>query len=225
MADKQTCPKSCPLKDNGCYAAGGFIRLHWDKLSKGKGGLDFKNLSEAILELPRGQYLRYADAGDLPGDGTRIDLQKVLELSESIQKAEVKGFTYTHYLSNQGIEWDSNYHTIRAVLSHPKGLTINISTENLRMADSYRGLGLPAVCTIQQPKVKDPLLYWKDNKVFVTPGNNRAIVCPAVYSDTQCIRCGGKIGPLCWQKNRDFIILFPAHGSGTKQVNEIVERI
>lgn len=44
-----TCPDNCSFKNNnGCYAYGGPLRIHWDKVSRGERGKVFK---EFIKEL------------------------------------------------------------------------------------------------------------------------------------------------------------------------------
>lgn len=48
-----TCPNACPFKRNGCYADGGPLRLHWDKVTSGERGLTFSQLLEELRGLPR----------------------------------------------------------------------------------------------------------------------------------------------------------------------------
>ena len=35
-SSKNTCPDSCQLKGNGCYAEVGRVNIHWQKVSNGK---------------------------------------------------------------------------------------------------------------------------------------------------------------------------------------------
>jgi len=46
-----TCPDVCPFKDGGCYANGGPLRLHWDKVSNGTRGISFSELLVKLREL------------------------------------------------------------------------------------------------------------------------------------------------------------------------------
>lgn len=46
-----TCPDTCPFKRNGCYADGGPLRIHWDKVSDGTRGISFRELLSKLREL------------------------------------------------------------------------------------------------------------------------------------------------------------------------------
>lgn len=70
---KSTCPASCPLKGNGCYAESGPLALHWNAVSKGGRGHDLDHFCHEIKRLPKGQLWRYGQAGDLPGDTCQVD--------------------------------------------------------------------------------------------------------------------------------------------------------
>ena len=50
-SSQDTCPDTCPFKGGGCYADGGPLRLHWDKVSSGVRGITFKALLAKLREL------------------------------------------------------------------------------------------------------------------------------------------------------------------------------
>lgn len=52
-SSSSTCPDSCPFKNNGCYAKGGPLRMHWMNVDSGKHGIEFSELLEALRGLPR----------------------------------------------------------------------------------------------------------------------------------------------------------------------------
>jgi len=68
----KSCPDSCPLKKNGCYADGGPLALHW----------------------PAGQLWRHNQAGDLPGLNESINPDALRMLVKA--NTGKRGFTYTH---------------------------------------------------------------------------------------------------------------------------------
>jgi hypothetical protein len=52
-SSSSTCPDTCPFKVSGCYAKGGPIRMHWDKVSSGQYGVEFSELVSTLREIPR----------------------------------------------------------------------------------------------------------------------------------------------------------------------------
>jgi hypothetical protein len=69
-AARESCPSSCPLLGNGCYAETGNIGFHWRKMI----GVPWAKFCLMVAEKlgPR-QLWRYGVAGDLPGFGGLID--------------------------------------------------------------------------------------------------------------------------------------------------------
>ena len=67
---RESCPSSCPLLGNGCYAETGNIGLHWRKMK----GVPWAKFCLMVAEKlgPR-QLWRFGVAGDLPGFGGLID--------------------------------------------------------------------------------------------------------------------------------------------------------
>ena len=66
---RESCPSSCPLLGNGCYAQTGNIGLHWRKMN----GVPWAKFCLMVAEkLGPHQLWRYAVAGDLPGFGGLI---------------------------------------------------------------------------------------------------------------------------------------------------------
>ena len=50
-SSKDTCPDSCPLKGNGCYAESGPIAIHWAQVTKGNRGLEWSEFLDSIRKL------------------------------------------------------------------------------------------------------------------------------------------------------------------------------
>ena len=87
MAPRSTCPVTCPMRPTAsggnaaCYAEQWPMSLHWTALDAGKRGDAAEATIDAVRQLPAGLPVRYATAGDLPGDGRTIDTALALALA------------------------------------------------------------------------------------------------------------------------------------------------
>lgn len=197
---KGTCPDSCPLKNNGCYANGGPLLRHWNAVDNGNRGFEWKDFILNVSALPKKWKFRYAQAGDLPGDNEKIDSKKLNELSTVVQKRELLAWTYTHKPLNK-----TNLNAIRKAIS--KGFVINVSADNLKEADSFKEKGVPVVVVL--PKDSPDTVY--------TPNGNKVVVCPAQRNEkSDCSNC-----LLCHKKDRSVIVGFRSHGNGRNKASEI----
>jgi hypothetical protein len=174
--------------------------LHWLKVSNGTRGINLDQLCETIESLPDGQLWRHNQAGDLPGINGAIDgasLQAIVDANKG-----KNGFTYTHKPDTR-----ENIKLVRS--ANNAGFTVNLSANSPAHADklSRHKLPLVTVLTIDSPKVS------------YTPKGKKIVVCPAINSDkVTCATCG-----LCAKQDRDYIIGFPAHGTGAKRASAVAE--
>lgn len=197
-ASRSTCPSNCALRGNGCYAEYGPTSIHWRRT--GEHGASLEQLCRELHPLPKGQLWRYAQAGDLPGDGQRIDAQGLEQLVAANRR--LRGFTYTHYDP-------ADPHNAAAIRqANAAGFTINLSANNPAEADRLAALGVGPVACIVPPDA---------TKAFKTPDGRHVSICPAsVRPDVTCSSCG-----ICAIAQRKAIIGFPAHGTGVKKVIRI----
>lgn len=197
---KSTCPGSCPLKENGCYANSGMTRFRWDEVAAK--GISWDKFCDEIRALPAGTLWRYAIAGDLPGEGEDIDVDELMALINA--NVGKNGFTFTHKPLNQ-----RNSVSIGIAISN--GFTINISAWDAADADAKLAADVaPVVCMIP----------WGTPALSETPGGVPVVACLAqVYDDKTCQNCG-----LCSKASRKFVIGFYPHGpgraNGGRNVNE-----
>ncbi len=141
----RTCPDSCTLKNAGCYAEFGFVRMHWQKM---KGALEWKAFLAWVAALPAGQLWRHNVAGDLPGDGDKLDVSRFWKLADVAHRT--RGFTFTHKPLDQS-RFEAN--RVRAVnllaRLYGRGLVVNLSADSLAEADAKSELGIgPVVVTV-----------------------------------------------------------------------------
>lgn len=184
---RSTCPSSCPLMGKGCYAENFPMVMAWDKLTTG--GISYADLLDEISKLKRGTLWRHNDAGDLIGSGNRIDFTALVALVEANQGR--RGFTYTHW------DWRENREVIK--WSNLLGFTINVSTESQADAKAAYAHGLPVAL------VADQVGAVEDREGI------RYVVCPAQTKGWTCKDCG-----LCYQADREYVIVFRPHGAKRK---------
>jgi hypothetical protein len=198
---EETCPTSCPLKRNGCYADAGPLALFWRKVTEKRAGLAWSDAMGKIAALPKGTLWRHNQAGDLPGNGDAIDKAALLELIAANRGK--RGFTYTHKPALPGSE--NAYLVAMANLS---GFTVNLSADNLAEADKLADLAIGPVVVV---------LPAEQTRATVTPKGRKVAICPATVSDNvTCADCG-----LCALVNRKAIIGFPAHGASKRKASSV----
>jgi hypothetical protein len=73
IVERASCWPGCALYENGCYAETGALAMHWDRVSRGFAGGSWSEFCSKVAALRPGRLWRYAQAGDLPGYGPRID--------------------------------------------------------------------------------------------------------------------------------------------------------
>jgi hypothetical protein len=194
-----SCPPSCPFSGGGCYAKSGKLAMHWKKVSAGARGGSLEEITSFIGSLPSGQLWRHNQAGDLPGEGEKIDVKSLAKIIRA-NKGK-RGFTYTHKYGSKRNRW-----IIRE--SNDQGFTVNLSANSPSHADELADTGAgPVVCVLDQATTKNT----------TTPAGRKIVVCPAtVRNDITCESCG-----LCARGNRSVIIGFPAHGTAKRKASAI----
>jgi hypothetical protein len=197
-SSKTSCPPSCPLLENGCYASAGFhTNMHWNKVTEGARGTAIEGLCDSIAKLPEGQLWRHNVAGDLQGTEDHINGPSLYKLATA--NIGKRGFTYTHYPLATG----DNETYIRG--ANQLGFTINVSTNTVREAIATQAsTGLPVV-TIVGPD------YWDNGDTVATEGAS-VVRCPAETRDeVTCKTC-----KLCSVSTRKTIVAFTVHGTKAK---------
>lgn len=207
--ERASCPDACTLKDNGCYAESGPVRFAWNRTET---GMDLDAFVGWIQQLPKRTFWRHNVAGDLPGVGNRIYPAQLSRISAA--SWHTRGFTYTHKpLTRANIDILRFHHDLQAYYTPRKpdalgrGLTINVSTDNISMADAAVDARVGPVVTIL-PIDAPPISR--------TPKGRKVIACPAETKAVTCDDCRW-----CGRLHRDFIVGFRAHGSKKKAVDLI----
>lgn len=200
IQSKNSCPPSCSFYKAGCYAATGFVRFTWSKVNRNLLGGTLQEFVNKIKDFPANQLWRMSVAGDLPGEGEKINHKELAQIVEANRGK--RGFTYSHKTKLK-----SNHKAIKH--ANDNGLTINLSSNNLAHADKLAKLNIGPVVTI--------LPLGAPNS-GVTPEGRRWIKCVAQTKEyATCATC-----QLC-QKKRSIIVGFESHGIQKKFVSKIAE--
>jgi hypothetical protein len=197
--------------------------MHWDRVSRGLAGGCWSEFCAKVAALRPGRLWRYAQAGDLPGNGVTIDGTLLEELVAANTGKNVIAFTHKPVLGHDPVVVE-NRRLIAAAIK--AGFTVNLSADNLAHADRLAELGIAPIVTVlarayarravrhRLKRLRDEwaetIGEWRDRMVSLpryTPAGRRIAICPATYSDATCKTCGA-----C-ARVRDAIIGFPAHGA------------
>ena len=214
-SSNQTCPPSCPFIDAGCYAKLGPLKLHWDKVSDGRRGMTFPQFLEEVRDLPKGQIWRFAQAGDLPGVGNTINAEDLRALA--VANANRPVLAYTHKPLTP-----ENEQALRDATQN--GFHVNISAESFEKCDELIDKGLSTVVVLPSEYQKantESLKDYKDRLLRLksyTPKGRKVAICPATYTDTNCLNCKACSKP----RPQGTVIGFPAHGAQKKRVDSYV---
>ena len=210
---KNTCPNSCQLKGNGCYAEVGHVNIHWQKVSKGERGLAFEDALDAIKALPSGSLVRHNQAGDLPGIGDLLLADENVRLAAALTHKCKRPFSYTHY----PVLGDSTSAEVnKGIIKHinHKGFVVNLSANNLEEADAMADLGIAPVVTI---------LPIDSGKGAITPKGRKVVTCPATYKEgVACASCKLCAEHRLLKNGKERVIIgFPAHGTSKKKAEKV----
>jgi hypothetical protein len=181
-----------------CYAGNGHQAIHWRKIDSGERGQDWPVFVGQIAALPAGTLWRHNVAGDLPHEGGAIDKRALSALVAA--NAGKKGFTYTHHSMSKA----ANRRIVKDATA--QGFTVNLSANNLREADSLVALAIaPVVAIVPSGQTTNT----------ITPAGHKVVICPAAVRDgVTCQTCG-----LCARADRQYVIAFPAHGTGASAID------
>ena len=225
-SDRWSCPTACPLIDAGCYAEAGRLKHWWYQLSMAQRTFT-KDALDVIRRLPSNQLWRHNQAGDLPGRGNRISEYQLKRLVKA--NGPRRGFTYTHkpVLPKAGREPAKYMLENRQLIkwANEEGFRINLSANNLTMADALIDLNIAPVVSIA-PMLEDPWWdQWGKPLRIKTPKGRPCIICPeSAGQNVQCSTCGiCQLPADVFMGYRSDIILFPAHSTRKAIVSEIAK--
>lgn len=215
---KVTCPSACSLKNgNGCYAENFPLSGHWDKVTSGERGTDFKGFLDKVKRLPNSVW-RHAQAGDLPGEDNSIDAGQLIQLADANRHRPVIAFTHKPITSE-------NLEALRE--AKERGFHINLSASNMADVEPLIQTGLSVVTVLpseyarrgKNERDKESLLDYRlrlRSLNLETSDGTKVALCPATYLDVTCQKCKACAKP----RPKNTIIGFPAHGNRAKVIDK-----
>lgn len=209
------CPVSCPFRDSGCYADGGPLAIHWRAVTNKLRGLSWEDFLAWCHGLPTGTLWRHNQAGDLPGNGTKLDAAMCMQLARNAR--HTRGFTYTHYPVLEGEASDATVAHNRDVIRrmNETGFTVNVSANSPSHAAKIRAAFEAYECGYIVPIAT----VLPESNFPRHAGKDRLTVCPAAVDDTDTINC--QTCQLCQRIDRRAVIGFPAHGARRRAAAKI----
>ena len=193
---KDSCPKTCALY-NTCYAKMGHTGIHFNAASN---GVSFDEMLKWVKAIPKQFNMwRYGVSGELPGNHTDLDEDKVIKLAIANKKRDA--ICYTHYKPTA--------HNITVVKKAAElGFIINFSCDTVEDIKKAIESGCNAV---SYTTINDTRKTWKDNGI-------KYVTCPNQSNSNkpQCVEC-----KLC-SKPRDYTIVFRPHGTAKNKIVAVV---
>jgi hypothetical protein len=198
IASAESCPPTCGLYGAGCFAEFGVLGHHWRNAARD--GMSLAGLCTRVALLEAGTLWRFGVAGDLPGQGDKLDVRALNRLSSAARNT--RGFAYTH----KPLRLPSERAAVRSS-NADGGLVVNLSADNLEHADARAELGVGPVVVVLPSGASGDIR---------TPSGRRVVVCPAETRGLTCDACR-----LCSVADRRGIVGFRAHGQMKRTVSTI----
>lgn len=199
-----TCPKTCPLKGEGCYAQMGYVAITTHRLDRGAADLSAFQVAKVEANaidssydggrVPVGRDLRVHVSGDCRTSGSAKVIAKAVDRWKARGGNQV--WSYTHgwkFVPRKA--WGS--------------ISTLASIENVKDAKAAMGQGYAcAVVVAEHPS---------DKAYYIKGSNVKWIPCPSQTRNVACVDCR-----LCFNtdglRERNSGIAFAAHGASAEKV-------
>lgn len=199
-----SCPQACPMLGDGCYAQSGNVNMH----QRTSGAMSF-NVKAWAKTLPAGALVRWNVSGDVVGtDGATY---RAGITASHRARPDLAGWLYTHAWADPAVSaW---------AVRLPAGVRAVASVDSAPEVGAAHSAGFRTIAAVA-PGTPDG--HWdaqtargaRDTWQSVARAAGLPlVVCPAQRKDKAPVGCAD-----CTACMRDGLILFAAHGSGTKRV-------
>jgi len=212
-----TCPKTCKLREEeSCYAFFWNTKKAWENAERS--GVGFAKLLELMRDAGLSRFIRWAPAGDLPGDADRINHGRLFKLVTVLSRLFAGFIMYTHkpiegvHRRGHHMQRKANRRALDDAL-RVSSSAINISCDSADEAERALELGYDATMIL-------PSSYTGSGVVV---GRFKGRVCWAQSSAAHperksCSNCGRGV-PWCSRKGRGWVVQFIAHGARKTTIN------
>jgi hypothetical protein len=204
---KATCPTTCPLRDNGCYAQLGNVGFKVRRTEEYSDELNGDTV--AILEAdevcdmapyaPKNHAIRLHVSGDAITDFRASQMARAAQVWSLLTGGKV--WSYTH-------GWREVSRTSWGLVS------VLASCESLADVILARAKGYAAAVVVAR--------HPADGRAYRTPEGVKVIPCPSQTRDVKCTDC-----KLCWNDDlllaQNACIAFAAHGATKKRALTVIK--
>lgn len=202
-ASQRSCPSSCPLRGQGCYAEQGPLGIHTRRLNASDPSADPDTIAhveaEKIREIVSGRYdLRLHVVGDAT---TESGASILAEASGKVLRKKRRAWTYTH-------AWEM---VDRASWG---GVSVLASAETAEQVEDAHEKGYATALIV--PEFQERKLYRADG-LSLLPCPNQAISKNITCSDCNLCKDDRRLHA------KGITIAFEAHGSRKNTVKRIVQ--
>lgn len=203
---KQTCPNTCALRNEGCYAQSSFVGMHNRVMEE-----VFKGHSALVVARDEARAIDAAFPKGVPQDGARGGRDLRLHVSgdcRTRRSATVVAAAARRYVGRGGGQVWAYTHAWRNVpRSAWKGVSILASVDTPKDILKAREQGYASAIVV--PEHRSDRVY--------RVGNFKVVPCPAQTRDMACVDCR-----LCFNEGRLLArkqtVAFAAHGSKTNNI-------
>lgn len=199
---RNTCPASCPMRDQGCYAQGGRVAMVNARLEREHAGESVLTVARAaareiegaaMMGLAKGRPLRLFTSGDARTATAARTIARAARTWLSYGGAAAWGYTHA-WRDVPADSW--------------RGVSMLASVESVADAARARAAGYAVARVVAE--------HPADGRAF-DEGGIRWIPCPEQTRGVPCVACG-----LCFDaeglRARNAGITFAAHGQRTEHV-------
>ena len=199
----QTCPVSCPLRNNGCYAQSGNVGFkvrRTEEYSEGMNGdtvatLEGDEIADMASHAPAGHAMRIHVSGDATSD------YRAQQMARGARVWAGPIWSYTH-------AWDE-------VTRESWGrVSVLASCETLSQVILAAAKGYAAALVVAS--------HPENGRAFTTPLGVKVIPCPSQTRGVACTDCR-----LCWNDKlllaQGACISFSAHGATKKRTLKVLQ--
>lgn len=197
----QTCPKSCPLRNKGCYAQEGNCGIHFRRISRHAENQQVEVIArheaDQIRALPGHLPLRLHVTGDCPDNTCARIIAGACE--EYITRYNMPVWVYTHAWRDVAREsWGD--------------ISVLASCESV-------GEVLKAKRRGYRSALVTPLDLMAGHTIELIQAGIRPVICGHFAKQKQCVQCR-----ICLREVNTCVLL-PTHGSRSKMVDGIIWRL
>ncbi len=199
----QTCPSTCPLKGNGCYAQSGNVGFQVNRLERETDGLNGDTVAvlegDEIADLARHAPTNHALRIHVSGDA--VTDFRASQLARGANRWLGPVWSYTH-------AWRDVSRTSWGRVS------VLASCETTEAVKDALDKGYAAALVVAE--------HPADGRAFRTENGVKVIPCPSQTRDIKCTDCR-----LCWDDSnlirQGACISFSAHGAGRKRTLTVIQ--